>query len=269
MEVGVIFAAFCLGWSLDTFVELNASPPALDSESASDSTLVQVKLAPSGPPLAASTAESQAVAGGATIGSTTTGRASGQEASTGSGAGSLRGGNGLVGDSVTGNASVKDTLSVKDTDGSSPGTGTATGGVPFASPWSEEDHQATWPPGFPQTLPKDPRIHMAPTRGCVTTDSMGEGCYFLDAMVCVGLHSESLVGVVVEEGDELLAHPELVDRRVPGFEASGETSLPSGFVSGLRSAPRPYIGTNPAKRWGRGLDRTNPHAVVRAQLPSP
>jgi hypothetical protein len=75
-------------------------------------------------------------------------------------------------------------------------------------------------------------------------------------MVCVGLHSNTLIGLVVPEGDELLAHPELVDKTKQGFETSNMMSLPTRFLSGLKSKhPSPYIGTDPQKRcvvvcWG-------------------
>ena len=241
-----MFGAFCIGWSMDTFVELNATTtttmdatgslvePASGHAPTGTATLpVTPSSSPGGGPGPGSAAES-------------TGRGHGviQNPDSDSQAGHAAAGGGLRGPAAVGGVTASpDSANLK---GASNVTVHSAGSGSLS--WSETDHMATWPPGFPQVMPRDPRVLVAPKRGCITTDATGEGCYFHDAMVCVGLHSQSLVGIVVEEGDELLAHPELVDRRLPGFQTSGEASLPKGFVSGLRSTPKPYIGTNPAKR---------------------
>jgi hypothetical protein len=76
-------------------------------------------------------------------------------------------------------------------------------------------------------------------------------------MVCVGFGDRLRVGLVVPDGDPLLAEPFRVNRNVQGFQQGGMDSRyfqhapvpPFGYMAGLGSAEVHRVGTDPDKRW--------------------
>ena len=49
--------------------------------------------------------------------------------------------------------------------------------------------------------PFDNRTEAPRKRGCIANDAFGEGCYFSDAMICVGFGDRLKVGMVGADGD--------------------------------------------------------------------
>ena len=107
--------------------------------------------------------------------------------------------------------------------------------------------------------PRDTRPAPVRMRGCIANDAFGEGCYFRDAMVCVGFGDHLRVGLVVEEGDPLLKaeNLKLVNRAAPGFEAGGMDGRyfqhhpcpPVKYSIGVSGSASAELGSNRTKLW--------------------
>ena len=107
--------------------------------------------------------------------------------------------------------------------------------------------------------PRDTRSAPVRMRGCIANDAFGEGCYFRDAMVCVGFGDHLRVGLVVEEGDPLMKaeNLKLVHREAHGFETGGMDFryfqhgpvTPLHYSSGLYGVDSAELGTSRTKLW--------------------
>ncbi len=110
--------------------------------------------------------------------------------------------------------------------------------------------------------PFDNRTEASRKRGCIANDAFGEGCYFSDAMICVGFGDRLKVGIVVEDGDPLLTTDRWrVKRGEGGIELGGMDGryfqhapvTPLQYRSGLTGVEDSYLGTNTTKLWPDGV----------------
>jgi hypothetical protein len=134
------------------------------------------------------------------------------------------------------------------------------------------DVRATWPPGWPAQAPRDPAGPSQPLRrGCAASEEFSDACFFSDLTFCVGLPKARTVGLVVEEGDPLLAEPWRVDKTKPGFVTKPEWSdrdvgLPLGVWEGLRSRGSDksgFVGIDPERRWPAHVYSEVNHCAAR------
>ena len=100
--------------------------------------------------------------------------------------------------------------------------------------------------------PNDTRVVPPRLRGCIANDAFGEGCYFRDAIVCVGFGNRLRVGLVVNASDPLLKAPQAVSGghgRMEFRYFQHAPVTPHGYKSGLHGSNTPYLGTAPDKLW--------------------